>query len=396
MSDLQEVFREANRYNTSIYAVDPRGLAAFEYDINQGVGLQTDRRYLEASLDTLRALAANTDGRAIVNRNDLASGMKQIVRDSSGYYLLGYNSSESPTDGKFHQIRVRVSRRGVDVRARKGYWAYTVEDAARATAPAAPEAPSAVTDALNAIAEPPRGRSARFWVGTSRGDNGQTKVTFVWEPIPPGPGERRAPGDGPARVSLTAIAPDGRPVFRGSVPEESSGDGAAGTVGRQGGGARTTFESAPGQLQLRMVVEGAEGQVLDSSSRELTLPDFTAVQVSFGSPLVFRGRTPREIQTLKSSPEAVPTAERHFSRTDRVFARIQAFAPGEAVPVVTARLLNSKGESMSDLTVQSSPSGGVDLDLPLGNLAPGDYLIEFSARTPSGDARELIAFKVGR
>jgi hypothetical protein len=92
----------------------------------------------------------------------------------------------------------------------------------------------------------------------------------------------------------------------------------------------------------------------------------------------------------------VPTAERHFSRTDRVFARIQAFAPGEAVPVVTARLLNSKGESMSDLTVQSSPSGGVDLDLPLGNLAPGDYLIEFSARTPSGDARELIAFKVGR
>ena len=41
----------------------------------------------------------NTDGRAIVNRNDLAVGMKQIMRDSSGYYLLGYTSTRAPTDG---------------------------------------------------------------------------------------------------------------------------------------------------------------------------------------------------------------------------------------------------------------------------------------------------------
>ena len=51
--------------------------------------------------------------------------MKQIMRDSSAYYLLGYNSSEAPTDGKFHDIRVRVKRPGVQVRARKGYWALT-------------------------------------------------------------------------------------------------------------------------------------------------------------------------------------------------------------------------------------------------------------------------------
>ena len=50
-------------------------------------------------------LAENTDGRAIVNRNDLAAGMKQIIRDSSAYYLLGYNSSQAPTDGKFHRSR---------------------------------------------------------------------------------------------------------------------------------------------------------------------------------------------------------------------------------------------------------------------------------------------------
>jgi len=70
------------------------------------------------------------DGRAIVNRNDLAAGMKQIMRDASGYYLLGYNSSQAPTDGKFHKINVAVKRKGVSIRARKGYWAYTAEEAA--------------------------------------------------------------------------------------------------------------------------------------------------------------------------------------------------------------------------------------------------------------------------
>ena len=123
LNDMRDVFDTANRQNTSIYPVDPRGLAAVEYGINEGVNQTTDRNHLNASLDTLRTLAGNTDGRAIINRNDLATGMKQIIRDSSGYYLLGYNSTQAPTDGKFHEIKVRVTRRGLDVRARKGYWA---------------------------------------------------------------------------------------------------------------------------------------------------------------------------------------------------------------------------------------------------------------------------------
>ena len=83
--------------------------------------------------------------------------MQQIIRDASGYYLIGYNSSQAPTDGKFHKIDVEVTRKGVDVRARKGYWAYTAEDAARAEAPRV-EAPAAVTrragDARRAAARP--------------------------------------------------------------------------------------------------------------------------------------------------------------------------------------------------------------------------------------------------
>ena len=142
--------------------------------------------------DTLRTLSEETDGRAIVNRNTLAEGLAQITRDSSYYYLLGYNS-KAPTDGKFHQIKVRVKRRGVDVRARRGFWAATAADLERIANPAK-EIAKPIQTALASIAPAVQAsRYVRTWVGSQRGAGGKTKVTVVWEPMPAPPGARRDP-----------------------------------------------------------------------------------------------------------------------------------------------------------------------------------------------------------
>src|SRR5206468_12450858 len=132
-------------------------------------GFERDQRSLQSTQDTLRVLASETDGRAIVNRNDLAKGLEQVVRDSSAYYLIGYNSSGAPSDGKFHEIKVRVKRPGVDVRARKGYWALTPEETARATAGPKAAPPKPVEQAVASIEPPSRSRVIRTWIGTSRG-----------------------------------------------------------------------------------------------------------------------------------------------------------------------------------------------------------------------------------
>ena len=387
--EMQQVFDTCNRQNTSIYAVDPRGLGVFEYGINEGVALQEDATGLRESLDTLHVLSNNTDGRAIVNRNDLAAGMQQIMRDSSAYYLIGYNSSDAPTDGKFHEIKVSVKRRGVNIRARKGYWALTAEDAARATAPAKPEAPSAVRDALATLVEPSGGRPAKFWIGTARGENGRGRVTFVWEPIASAPGATR---DAPAsRASLTAVTADGNPMFRGPVPAT------AGVAASAAAGGAATFDAPPGPIQLRIVIEGADGQVLDSAVRELTVPDFTTVDVTLGTPRVYRARTAREVQTIKAQADAAPTADREFSRTERLIVRVDAYAAGGAAPAVSGRLLNRSGDRMADLTLPSSPNGYAELDLPLSSLAAGEYLIELNAKSPTGStAQEIVAFRVTR
>ncbi|HUU32931.1 MAG TPA: VWA domain-containing protein, partial [Vicinamibacterales bacterium] len=77
-TELQRVFDSANRSNTAIYAVDPRGLSTGEFDIQDNVTARPSQDALRQTQNTLRTLAEETDGRAIVNRNDLATGMQQI------------------------------------------------------------------------------------------------------------------------------------------------------------------------------------------------------------------------------------------------------------------------------------------------------------------------------
>ena len=249
--DLRVVFDTANRHNTAIYAIDPRGLATNEFDINENVGGRLDQDYLKATQDTLAALAINTDGRAIINRNDLEKGLRQVVRDTSAYYLIGYNSP-SPADGKFHELKVRIKRPGVQVRSRKGYWAPTAEEAAKASAPPKPAPPPAVEKALANVETRQRDAYISTWLGTGRGSDSRTRVTFVWEPIPPIPGEKRQDA---ARVQVLASSRGGEEYYRGLVPPEEPAPPA-------------DAPAAPGAAGAAHGIEG----VLRSSARPHAIP----------------------------------------------------------------------------------------------------------------------------
>jgi VWFA-related protein len=386
--ELRLVYDLANKNNVAIYAVDPRGLATSEFDISENIVGQVDRVYLNSTMDTLRTLALESDGRAIVNRNDLTTAMKQIVRDTSSYYLLGYNSTLAPTDGKFHEIKVRVRRPGVQVRARRGYWAVSQEDVARMTAIANPKPgpPKAVESALAAINQPARNRVIRTWIGIERGQDGRTKISFVWEPMPKAPGDTVRNSGTAARVSVMAVAPDGSPYFRGRVPDTAPAASASSS--------RVVFDAQPGKMQLRLSVESADAQVIDSEVREITVPDLTS-QTALGTPAVFRVRTARELQQLKADAKAVPTAAREFTRTERLLIRVPAYGPAATTPKLTARLLNRAGQAMTDLQVTAAASSDApsEIEVPLASLSAGEYLVEITAAGESG-SQELIGFRV--
>ena len=81
-------------------------------------------------VEGLRTLAVDTDGIAVIDTNDIDSGLKRIVADMSSYYLVGYYTKNAKLDGRFRKITVRVKRPGVNVRARRGYKAATAEELA--------------------------------------------------------------------------------------------------------------------------------------------------------------------------------------------------------------------------------------------------------------------------
>ena len=391
---IRDLYQTANRFNTSIYALDPRGLAVGEYDMSQpNIAPETNRRMLQTTQDTLHVLSEQSDGRAIVNRNDLTPGLQQMMRDSSAYYLLGYTSSKSPTDGRFHEIDVRVTRDGVQVRSRPGYWAVTERDAERALRPSASEPPKAVDVVLSALAAPRRGYLVRTWVGTSRGTDGRTRVTFVWEPT-------RAPtgSDDPVRVLLTAMGEAGDAFYRGRIPERVAAS-SRGLAGSQAAGATgfamTTFDVDPGMMQLSVAVEGESGEVLDRDRDEIAVPDFWGGALTLSTPAFVRARNALEWRELVDDWNAVPTVAREFRRTERLLLRFEAYAQGTEAPRVEAWLLNRGGDRMYPLVVQPAEGGQpYQVDVQPTGLPPGEYVVELRAAAAGTETTQLVAFRL--
>jgi hypothetical protein len=197
--------------------------------------------------------------------------------------------------------------------------------------------------------------------------------------------------EAPARVALMAIGADGSPYYRGKVEAAPAGGG---TVAAASRGGTVSFDAAPGKVQLRVSVEGISSQVLDTETRDLTVPDLTS-PASLGTPAVFRARTLRDYQQLKADAAAMPTAAREFSRTDRILIRVPAYGPAATTPTLSVHLLNRTGQPMSEIPATAAPSDGEQqVEVPLSGLAPGEYVVEIKATAASGEAQELVAFRV--
>jgi VWFA-related protein len=118
--ELGEITRAANRANTTIYTIDPRGLVAGT-DIDEPVDPIEWGTYLRKSQDSMRVLAEETGGLAVVNMNNFDKALKEIDNASSDYYVLGYYSNNPDLTKRRRQVEVKVTRKGLDVFSRKEY-----------------------------------------------------------------------------------------------------------------------------------------------------------------------------------------------------------------------------------------------------------------------------------
>jgi hypothetical protein len=159
---------------------------------------------------------------------------------------------------------------------------------------------------------------------------------------------------------------------------------------------RTTFDVAPGLVALEMRLEGVGGVSIDTDVRGMRVPDLRVTKPTFATAQLMRTRTARAFAEASADVNAVPSAAREFSRTERLLLRIPVYGPGGAAVDVSAELLNRLGAPMRRLLQVEGPlpAGIVQFDLPLSSLAPDEYRVQLIARTGTQEAREVVLFRV--
>jgi VWFA-related protein len=153
--ELQGVVDAALRSNVYLSAVDIRGLYVEGVDaassvhlpagrvIENKIGIVNGRPIVEnvpvlqilaskilttsnqqsAQKDPLAQVASETGGIFFHNNNDLCAGIKRAVDHETFYYILTYSSPSTQNDGRYHKIKLELSRPGVKLKYREGYYA---------------------------------------------------------------------------------------------------------------------------------------------------------------------------------------------------------------------------------------------------------------------------------
>ena len=123
--DLHRLMREltlsANRANATIYTVDPRGLASVVDFGAVNVDQSEWRTHIQKTTSTLRYIAEETGGFAIVNTNDIASELKRVDAETSDYYLIGFYSSNPDPKKRMRALEVKVDRPNITIASRRAY-----------------------------------------------------------------------------------------------------------------------------------------------------------------------------------------------------------------------------------------------------------------------------------
>jgi len=428
--DLQVIADAAARSGVVLYTIDARGLVATpaigdarvggSYDItsNPGARERIEMRALEAARDGLNALALDTGGLPFFNRNDLEGSLKRVLEDSATYYRLGFEPRNSPRDGRFHKIEVRVrGRSGLRVRTASGYFA-------RGSASAAESKPSAGTeeeasrllrtalDSSYALRALPVDLTADF-VGTTTGDVVVATACLDASRLP---FEPTGEGHESAAFDLVGVVIDeeGKTVSQFSdrvvlslTPESKE------RALRNGLTYRKTLAVRPGLLQARVAVRADRSGLLGSASQWVDVPDRAGPGLSLSSILLLdegadtAAAPPAARGTVSFDRPRRAEVSRRFPRgghLDYLLVVYEREKPGAASPVdvvVERQLLSGSTiltRSVPGPVLAEGPTGwpAVSGRLRLDALPPGDYELRLvvSDRVTSATATRSLRFTV--
>jgi len=423
-ASLRAAINSAVRANLAIYSVDTRGLQAISplgdastgslrgSGAFNGAALSNNMNANFASQEVMATLSSDTGGKAFFDSNDFAPAFAQVQRDTSAYYAIGFHSSNPMRDGKYRKLTIKANRPGIKLEYRPGYYAPAdfqhsgredrereLEEQLASDLPATDMA--VYLDALYFRLD-----ESRFYVPVSIIIPG-SQIPFVQ-----GGDKDKATLD----IIGEVIDEVKRPI--GSARETVKLNLNPSLQARQRNIQYTTsFNLPPGKYHLKFVVRENQTGRMGSFEADINLPELKKQPLKMSSIVLASMRQP----TRKASPlvrdgqEYVPNISHVFRQDQHLYLLYEVYGPTRektaenkpkgtkpgidvlsslqlmqgSTKVYETPLVQVKAEN-----VEGRDAVAIELDVPLTDLKPGQYLCQLNVIDDAGGSFAFPRFAV--
>jgi VWFA-related protein len=380
------IVEAARRANAVVHFLDARGLQAptlysAQFGAMPGDSGSVGAVLADSSQDAAgaEALAIDTGGYAVRNTNDLTAGVEKIAVESRSYYVLGF-SPDVPRDGRFRRLSVRTRGKGLNVRARRGYYAPGAVTTAAAQAAAKDADFQEALDAAAYQSEIPL-RMTAYVLGDRAA--GKTRVLVVADVDVSPVSFAEAEGQQKGALDVLLVVAQRETGEFSRYDQRVDLARKPGSPGRGGYTLVREFELKAGGHQAKLVVRDPATSKMGSVAYDFEVPPAEGLRVS----------TPVLTDVLQETSEGigpVVLARRSFETGKPLYCRFDVYGAareGSGLPRVSAghvlrRLSDQTVIERQDPTpILPSSVGAVArlMQIPL-NVSPGDYEIALTVR----------------
>ena len=396
-----EMVKVTGLANLTVHALDPAGI---ETTGNSPLGGGTDAvtgiaRTLTRQ-DSLKTLADLTGGRVVMNTNAPEKLVPGVLEESGSYYLLGFERTSRTPDGNVHRIEVKVKGRGLSVHARSGYLAPSAE---KTTSSFSDETTPAGRAILGVLPETQLrlGVSVASFAGDE--DHSLTTIAVNVQRRAAASDTIAAPGTRRTDVVVGVFDRRGNPVASANQVVNLVGPASTAMIRYE---TISHLALKPGHYDLRVGATDTLTQATGSVHTTIDVPDLSGNGLHV-SDLVLSQPTeatsPLDDDLVLVLP-LVPTSTRTFSQTDTPSAFVRVYQGGRsdlgAVAIelrildVTNRTAVESRATLDAARFGTSRSADYQLELPVGQLSPGEYLLTFSATLGGDTSGRSLRFRV--
>jgi VWFA-related protein len=424
---LQRLIDEAGRASVVIYTMNATGLQTLGFtaaddlsgrDMQQLQAALTSRRF--AAFETqegLDFLARQTGGIAIKNSNDLSGGIRRVLEDQRGYYLIGYRPDQSTFDVRrgrrqFHRLSLKIKRPGkFNVRMRQGFLGITDDER--------PKPRTLAQQLLNALLSPFGATGVHLRL-TSLFGNDASAGSFMRSLLHIDANDltftKEADGLYKTMIDVVAITfgDNGVPIEQlGKTYQMRISESEHKRILREGLVYYVTVPiKKPGAYQLRMSLRDSASERIGSASQFIDAPDIKKKRLAL-SGIVVRAQSPGQGGALAST-----AGEGREEGSAQVSAAVRQFKPGTVIEyafftynpkldkassrpqvITQVKLFRDGKEIFSGKEIPYDSSGQTDLQrLPTGgalqlssNMESGDYVLQVIVTDLLADKKHRIA-----